>query len=103
MRSTYEIEELPAEQGYNVKLIDYRDIVDNVDFSPSKDLSKEERQRLTKTIKAKRVVVSAGTLGSTELLLKSKKLNLSGTLGSKFSTNARSLWNNKSNKIQCRC
>ena len=83
-----EIEELPAEQGYNVKLIDYRDIVDNVDFSPSKDLSKEERQRLTKTIKAKRVVVSAGTLGSTELLLKSKKLDLSGTLGSKFSTNA---------------
>jgi cholesterol oxidase len=51
-------------------------------------LTKEEKRILTKTIKANRVVISAGTLGSTELLLKSKKLDLSGTLGSKFFTNA---------------
>ena len=83
-----EIEEIPSGQGYNVKFIDCRDIVDKVDYSPSNELTKEEKQRLTKTIKANRVVISAGTLGSTELLLKSKKLNLSGTLGSKFFTNA---------------
>jgi hypothetical protein len=33
------------------------------------------------------VILSAGTLGSTEILLKSKKLNLSDMLGKKFSTN----------------
>jgi cholesterol oxidase len=83
-----EIEEIPSGQGYNVKFIDYRDIVDKVDYSPSNELTKEEKRILTKTIKANRVVISAGTLGSTELLLKSKKLDLSGTLGSKFFTNA---------------
>jgi hypothetical protein len=84
-----EIEELPPGQGYKyaVKFIDYRDIINESDFSPSRDLTQQERVRLTKVIKANRVIVAAGTLGSTELLLKSKKLNLSNTLGTKFSTN----------------
>jgi cholesterol oxidase len=85
-----EIEELAPGQGYYVKFIDYRDIIDQADFSPTKDfkdLSEQERARLIKVIKANRVVLSAGSLGSTELLLKSKKLNLSNTLGTKFSTN----------------
>src|SRR5215217_5784357 len=84
-----EIEELPPGQGYKyaVKFIDYRDIINESDFSPAKDLTEQERVRLTKVIKANRVIVAAGTLGSTELLLKSKKLNLSNTLGAKFSTN----------------
>ena len=83
-----EIEELQSGHGYNIKFIDYRDIIDKVDYSPSNDLTKEEKQRLTKVITANKVVISAGTLGSTELLLKSRKLDLSDMLGSKFSTNA---------------
>jgi hypothetical protein len=84
-----EIEELPAGQGfkYAVKFLDYRDIIDNDDFSPARDLTEQERSRLTKVIKTNRVVLAAGTLGSTELLLKSKKLDLSNQVGSKFSTN----------------
>src|SRR5215211_2268384 len=75
-----DIEELPTGQGYKyaVKFLDYRDIIDNDDFS-SEELT-------TKVIKTNRVVLAAGTLGSTELLLKSK-LDLSNQLGSKFSTN----------------
>lgn len=88
-----EIEPLAPGQGYNVKFIDYRDIIDEADFSPTKDfndLPEEERAKLTKVIKANKVIIAAGTLGSTELLLKSKKLNLSDTLGTKFSTNGDS-------------
>ncbi len=41
-----------------------------------------------RVIKAKQVILAAGTLGSTEILLKSKdKLELSDKLGSRFSTN----------------
>jgi GMC oxidoreductase len=84
-----EIEELPPGQGfkYAVKFLDYRDIIDKDDFSPAKDLTEQDKARLTKVIKTNRVVLAAGTLGSTELLLKSKKLNLSNKVGSKFSTN----------------
>jgi cholesterol oxidase len=84
-----EIEELPPGQGYRyiVKFVDYRNIIDEDDFSPTKDLKEEEKTRLTKVIKANQVIVAAGTLGSTKVLLKSKKLNLSDTLGTKFSTN----------------
>jgi cholesterol oxidase len=84
-----EIEELPPGQGYKyaVKFIDYRDIINEDDFSPTKDLTEQDRARLTKVIKTNRVVLAAGTLGSTELLLKSKKMDLSNTVGSKFSTN----------------
>jgi cholesterol oxidase len=84
-----EIEELPAGLGYKyaVKFIDYRDIIDEADFSPTLELNQEERARLTKVIKTNRVILAAGTLGSTELLLKSKKLNLSNMLGKGFSTN----------------
>src|SRR5207249_3506300 len=82
-----EIEALAPGQGYNIRFIDYRDIIDKADFSPTKDIPEEERARLTKVIKANRVIIAAGTLGSTELLLKSKKLDLSNTLGTKFSTN----------------
>src|SRR5215204_2834823 len=85
-----DIEELPTGQGYKyaVKFLDYRDIIDNDGFSPAKDLTEQDKARLTKVIKTNRVVLAAGTLGSTEILLKSKeKLSLSDTLGSKFSTN----------------
>jgi len=84
-----EIEELPPGQGYKyaIQFLDYQDIVDNDDFSPTKDLTEQDRARLTKVIKANRVVIAAGTLGSTELLLRSKKLDLSSKVGSNFSTN----------------
>ena len=62
-------------------------IIDKDDFSPTKELTEHDRARLTKIIKTNRVVLAAGTLGSTELLLKSKKLDLSSKVGSKFSTN----------------
>src|SRR5829696_1080678 len=85
-----DIEELPTGQGYKyaVKFLDYRDIIDNDGFSPAKDLTEQDRAAVTKVIKTNQIVLAAGTLGSTEILLKSKeKLNLSDTLGSKFSTN----------------
>src|SRR5215208_2305067 len=84
-----EIEELPPGQGYKyaLKFLDFQDIIDNDDFSPTKDLTEQTRARLTKVIKTNRVVIAAGTLGSTELLLKSKKLDLSSKVGSNFSTN----------------
>ena len=82
-----EIEELPAEGKYIVKFIDYRDKIDEADFSPTIDLKEEEKIKLTKVIKANRVILAAGTLSSTEVLLKSKKLELSDMLGRRFSTN----------------
>jgi cholesterol oxidase len=84
-----EIEELPLGQGYKyaVKFLDYRDLTDNEDFSPTKDLTEQDKASVTKVIKTNRVVIAAGALGSTELLLKSKKLDLSSQLGGKFSTN----------------
>jgi hypothetical protein len=81
----YETDE--QEYKYAVKFLDYRYIIDNDDFSPTRELSEEEKTSITKIIKAKQVILSAGTLGSTEILLKSKKLNLSDMLGKKFSTN----------------
>jgi hypothetical protein len=75
------------EYKYAVKFLDYRYIIDNDDFSPTRELSEEEKTSITKIIKAKQVILSAGTLGSTEILLKSKKLNLSDMLGKQFSTN----------------
>jgi hypothetical protein len=72
---------------YAVKFLDYRYIIDNDDFSPTRELSEEEKTTITKIIKTNQVILSAGTLGSTEILLKSKKLNLSDMLGKKFSTN----------------
>ena len=81
-----EIEELSLGK-YAVKFLDYRELIDNEGFSPSEDLTEQEKAKITKVIKTNRLVLSAGTLGSTELLLKSKKLNLSDKLGSRFSTN----------------
>jgi cholesterol oxidase len=81
----YELNE--QDYKYAVKFLDYRDIIDNDDFSPTRELTEEERISITKIIKTNQVVLSAGALGSTEILLKSKKLNLSDMLGKKFSTN----------------
>jgi cholesterol oxidase len=81
-----EIDEL-SDGKYAVKFLDYRELIDNEDFSPIKDLSEQDKARITRVIKTNRVVLSAGTLGSTELLLKSRKLDLSDKLGSRFSTN----------------
>jgi cholesterol oxidase len=56
---------------YKVILIDHR----------------ENKDYIKSTIEAKLVVIAAGTLGSTEILLRSKNLQLSNTLGTHFSTN----------------
>ena len=64
-----------SEYKFKIEFIDYRDI----------------KNGTTRTIKAKLVVISSGTIGSTELLLRCKKLNklqLSDKVGKQFSTNA---------------
>ena len=48
---------------------------------------RENKDGIKSTIEAKLVVLAAGTLGSTEILLRSKNLQLSKTLGTHFSTN----------------
>jgi choline dehydrogenase-like flavoprotein len=85
-----EIEELPPVQGYKyaVKFLDYRELIDDDDFSPSGPFSEQGKAKITKVIKANRVVLAAGALGSTEILLKSRKLDLSSQLGANFFTNA---------------
>jgi cholesterol oxidase len=83
-----EVYELEGEDHkYAIKFLDYCDIVDFDDFSPAKELTEQERNSITKIIKTNHIVISAGTLGSTEILLKSKRLKLSDMLGKKFSTN----------------
>ena len=81
----YEINE--QDYKYAIKFLDYRDIIDFDDFSPPRTLTEEEKCSITKIIKTNQVILSSGTLGSTEILLKSKKLDLSDMLGRKFSTN----------------
>ena len=49
---------------------------------------RENKDGIKSTVEAKLVVLAAGALGSTEILLRSKNLNLSKTLGTQFSTNA---------------
>jgi cholesterol oxidase len=48
---------------------------------------RENKDGIKSTIEAKLVVLAAGTLGSTEILLRSKNLRLSNTVGTHFSTN----------------
>jgi len=72
---------------YTVKFIDYRSVIDDPKVNSFKDLSDEKKAQLTKTIKTKMVILAAGSLGSTEILLKCKTLKLSKTLGGSFSTN----------------
>jgi cholesterol oxidase len=72
---------------YNVKFIDYRSVIDDPNVNSLKDLTDEEKEKLTKTIRTKMVIVSAGSLGSTEILLRCNSLRLSKSLGSGFSTN----------------
>jgi cholesterol oxidase len=80
--------EEPKPGQYVVNFIDYREEVDNKDFSPTDLVDEKQKRKLTRTIRANRVVLAAGTLGSTEILLRSsKKLKLSNMLGRKFSTN----------------
>lgn len=80
----FEIEELSSGK-YAVKFLDYQGIIDNEDFSPTDDYLKKHEQEITRVIKTNRIVLAAGTLGSTEILFKSrKKLNISNTIGSKF-------------------
>ena len=75
---------------YEIKFLDYRDIIDNIEYDPTKKLTEVEKSKITKTIKTKQVIVAAGSLGSTEILLRCKKngsLKLSEKLGMGFSTN----------------
>jgi len=72
---------------YNVKFIDYRSVIDDPNVNSLKDLTDEEKEKLTKTIRTKMVIVSAGSLRSTEIPLRCKSLRLSKSLGSGFSTN----------------
>src|SRR5215204_2250610 len=86
-----EIGETTEGQGYKyyVKFLDYRDVIDLKDM-PRRQLSDDEKKRITKTIQTKNVILAAGSLGSTEILLKcknSQSLQLSDMLGKKFSTN----------------
>ncbi len=48
---------------------------------------RENKDGTKRTIEANLVVLAAGTLGSTEILLRCKNLQLSNTLGTHFSTN----------------
>jgi len=60
-----------SEYKYNIFFIDHRDVEDGVE----------------RKIRAKYVILAAGTLGSTKILLRSKKLQLSDSIGTHFSTN----------------
>jgi cholesterol oxidase len=74
---------------YYVKFVDYRDIIDLKDL-PRRELTDEEKNEIAKTIKTKKVILAAGSLGSTKILFKcknSQSLQLSDMLGKKFSTN----------------
>jgi choline dehydrogenase-like flavoprotein/pimeloyl-ACP methyl ester carboxylesterase len=51
------------------------------------DAHLRDRQRKPFNIRAKRVILAAGTFGSTEILMRSKKLRLSSHLGRNFSAN----------------
>lgn len=83
-----EVYELQGEdQRYAIEFLDYRDIIDFDDFSPAKELTEQQRNSITKIVKTNHIIFSAGTLGSTEILLKSKRLDTSSMLGKKFSTN----------------
>ena len=65
---------------------------------------RENKDDIKSTIEAKSVLnCSARTLGSTEILLRSKNLQLSNTLGNHFSTNGDLCWSHKSYKRICRC
>jgi cholesterol oxidase len=86
-----EIGELTGEQDYRyyVKFVDYRDIIDLKDL-PRRELTNDEKNEMAKTIKTKKVILAAGSLGSTKILFKcknSQSLQLSDMLGKKFSTN----------------
>jgi choline dehydrogenase-like flavoprotein len=56
---------------YDILLTDFRD----------------DQKGVQRRIRAKTVVLAAGTLGSTEILLRSKGLRISGAVGNRFSTN----------------
>jgi hypothetical protein len=74
---------------YYVKFVDYRDIIDLKDL-PRRELTDEEKNEIAKTIKTKKVILAAGSLGSTKILFRcknSQSLLLSDMLGKKFSTN----------------
>ena len=86
-----DIGEITGEQDYKyyVKFVDYRDIINLKDL-PRSELTDEEKKKIAKTIKTKKVILAAGSLGSTEILFKcknSQSLQLSDMLGKKFSTN----------------
>jgi len=74
---------------YKINFTDYRDVID-LKGMPRRELTEEEKKKITKTIQTKKVILAAGSLGSTEILLKcksSQSLQLSDMLGKKFSTN----------------
>jgi len=85
-----EVSDADPNYRYEVKFLDYRDIIDDKDYDPTKELKPDVKNRITKTIRTTRVIVAAGSLGSTEILLRCKKngsLKLSEKLGTGFSTN----------------
>ena len=85
-----EVSDPDPDYRYEVKFLDYRDIIDDKDYDPTKELKPDVKNRITKTIRTTRVIVAAGSLGSTEILLRCKKngsLKLSEKLGMGFSTN----------------
>jgi choline dehydrogenase-like flavoprotein len=66
-----ETSDINSSYKYNIFFRDYRDSKDGID----------------RVIRTKQAILAAGCLGSTEILLRSKNLQLSNTLGTHFSTN----------------
>lgn len=82
------IEEIKkGDDGYN-EGYQYRVIIYDLTMTDENVLSQETMKDITKIIKTKRLILAGGSLGSTEILLRSKDLELNRQiLGSKFSTN----------------
>jgi cholesterol oxidase len=84
LRTSCEVRRIGASgDGYAVTFVDHAELV--------RDRSPRPRDRAEQAVTAKVVVVAAGTLGSTYLLLRSREAGalprLSGPLGTKFSGN----------------
>jgi choline dehydrogenase-like flavoprotein len=83
----------PLCEVFNIEEINEGDFKYKIDFYDlslihDKELTDTIKNNIIRTIKTKTVILAAGSLGSTEILLKCRNLDLNReTLGSKFTTN----------------